>query len=648
MNKDHEKPASACSTPIAATQYELSDTFYTNQQKGHVFRVRLNGDGFTLQRESPSGTKEQVVKICDIVGGRCMRLKQSRRSLANACACSSGNSSSSPAASARVHSGATGDTPSKCSAASREEYHRGGATADYYDGDVSAYLYVFAYVLKKKSLRSTLHRERTVLRLRFRSFDTFDDNMREAERWYRALRWQLHHTLEEIFVTRIQDERRRRVLVLLNPKSGSGKAREMFNMHVCPVFNEAEVPYDLYVTKHSNYASEFVRTRPLNVWCCVVAVGGDGLFHEILNGLLQREDWAQILRTTALGIVPCGSGNGLAKSIAHTYNEPYSSKPILGSVLTIISGQTTAMDVVRVDLPDRTIYSFLSIGWGLISDIDIESERLRILGYQRFTLWTLHRLVSLRTYNGKISYLPIKEHQPPQDNLLQPLKAQLSRSCTMHIDKLSSNQGFHQSAEFLPQEFEDVISLETSINHSFRSRCDSWLSNGSRRSFYYSISESVYHSLADESDCIAASSDNPRQAYGPASNIPKLEEPLPLDEGWCVEEGQFVMMHAAYQTHLGTDCHFVPKAQLNDGTIYLIIIRTGISRPQLLNFLINMSSGTHLPEKNGEFVKVLPVRAFRLEPYDDHGIITVDGELVEFGPLQAEVLPGIARVTIPK
>jgi hypothetical protein len=41
----------------------------------------------------------------------------------------------------------------------------------------------------------------------------------------------------------------------------------------------------------------------------------------------------------------------------------------------------------------QILYSFLSIGWGLIADIDIESERLRSIGGQRFTVWSLARLV---------------------------------------------------------------------------------------------------------------------------------------------------------------------------------------------------------------------------------------------------------------
>lgn len=58
------------------------------------------------------------------------------------------------------------------------------------------------------------------------------------------------------------------------------------------------------------------------------------------------------------------------------------------------------------------MYSFLSVGWGLISDIDIESERFRAIGGQRFTVWSVARLLDLRTYRGKLWYLPIGENVP--------------------------------------------------------------------------------------------------------------------------------------------------------------------------------------------------------------------------------------------
>ena len=76
------------------------------------------------------------------------------------------------------------------------------------------------------------------------------------------------------------------------------------------------------------------------------------------------------------------------------------------------------MDIVKVEQQgELPRYSFLSIGWGILSgdhqtgpdrtilitwfhhsDIDIESERLRALGENRFQLWSLNRLANLRLY----------------------------------------------------------------------------------------------------------------------------------------------------------------------------------------------------------------------------------------------------------
>lgn len=41
----------------------------------------------------------------------------------------------------------------------------------------------------------------------------------------------------------------------------------------------------------------------------------------------------------------------------------------------------------------QVVFSFLSFGWGLIADIDIESERLRMIGSPRFTIWSMARLI---------------------------------------------------------------------------------------------------------------------------------------------------------------------------------------------------------------------------------------------------------------
>ena len=46
--------------------------------------------------------------------------------------------------------------------------------------------------------------------------------------------------------------------------------------------------------------------------------------------------------------------------------------------------------------------------------------------------------------------------------------------------------------------------------------------------------------------------------------------------------GEFVLVQAAYQSHLATEVFFAPAAKLDDGCIWLAIIKAGISRHHLL------------------------------------------------------------------
>lgn len=135
-------------------------------------------------------------------------------------------------------------------------------------------------------------------------------------------------------------------------------------------------------------------------------VGGDGIVFEAINGIFERWDWSEVLKSIPIGVVPGGSGNGLARSIAFHSSEPYESIHSLPSALAAVRQNVAPMDLVRVETTSQIMFSFLSVGWGLLSDIDIESESLRMLGGQRFTIWSVARLIGLRSYNGKLWYLP--------------------------------------------------------------------------------------------------------------------------------------------------------------------------------------------------------------------------------------------------
>lgn len=295
----HVAASSTPSTPADISSIYLVETFYISSKKNTVFQVRLTEKGISLRKESNGTSKEQVILVQDIIGCRCLRSKRKRKP-ASACACT--------------------NLPGKQHLRVVEEN-----SVELDETDISAYLYIYAYILKKNR-RSGGRRERTTITLRFRSFDKYEDNNREAQKWRAAIKLLLGDDFQTVTSDSgivslsyppLRDSRK--VLVILNPKSGSGKARETFQQRVAPIFVEAEIPYDLHVTKYANYAREFVRTRNVFAWRYIVVVGGDGIFFEVVNGLFERPDWERAVDELALGIIPCGSGNGLARTMAHIY-----------------------------------------------------------------------------------------------------------------------------------------------------------------------------------------------------------------------------------------------------------------------------------------------------------------------------------------
>lgn len=222
----------------------LEETFYVLTKKNSVFRVRLTECGLCLIKESENNIKEQVIPIRDIVGCRCLRSKKQTTS----CACQS-------VSSLKVVDENSGEQD---------------------DTDVSAYLYIYAYILQKTKGLS-YKRERTIITLRFRSFDKYEDNHKEAQRWRTVIKKLILG--EDASSTHITDltnsgklKDQRRLLILLNPKSGKGKARTIFQQKVVPILQEAEMLYDLHITKHANYAREFIRTCNIFQWTGIILV----------------------------------------------------------------------------------------------------------------------------------------------------------------------------------------------------------------------------------------------------------------------------------------------------------------------------------------------------------------------------------------
>jgi sphingosine kinase len=133
-------------------------------------------------------------------------------------------------------------------------------------------------------------------------------------------------------------------------------------------------------------------------------VSGDGLIHEIVNGLLHRPDYHSHLKDhLTIGFIPGGTGNGLVMSVLQHTGENYG---VSEAAFLIAKGRRLLMDVteLQAEYEQKTIYSFLSTAWAIIADCDINSEVIRWAGSARFTLWGVLRVFFMRKYLGSLSF----------------------------------------------------------------------------------------------------------------------------------------------------------------------------------------------------------------------------------------------------
>jgi sphingosine kinase len=59
-------------------------------------------------------------------------------------------------------------------------------------------------------------------------------------------------------------------------------------------------------TKYQLHAKEIVRSMDVSKYDGIVCVSGDGILVEVVNGLLEREDWKTAIKLP-IGMVPAGS-----------------------------------------------------------------------------------------------------------------------------------------------------------------------------------------------------------------------------------------------------------------------------------------------------------------------------------------------------
>ena len=101
------------------------------------------------------------------------------------------------------------------------------------------------------------------------------------------------------------------VWFIVNPISGTKDKEHIISM-IPQYLDDMRFTYEIRYTEHRGHAAEITREAISEGVDIVVAVGGDGTVNEVARALIHTE--------TALGIIPCGSGNGLARHLALPMN----------------------------------------------------------------------------------------------------------------------------------------------------------------------------------------------------------------------------------------------------------------------------------------------------------------------------------------
>jgi YegS/Rv2252/BmrU family lipid kinase len=98
---------------------------------------------------------------------------------------------------------------------------------------------------------------------------------------------------------------------IINPISGT-KSKDKLPYLINKLIDKNRFDIEIVITTGAGHATEIAKRMSNEGYIYVVAVGGDGTVNETAQGLIHTK--------TALGIVPVGSGNGLARHLKISLN----------------------------------------------------------------------------------------------------------------------------------------------------------------------------------------------------------------------------------------------------------------------------------------------------------------------------------------
>lgn len=164
-------------------------------------------------------------------------------------------------------------------------------------------------------------------------------------------------------------KKKRNVWFIVNPISGTTGKERIVSL-IPEYLPESDFRVRVCYTKYGGHAAKYAAQAVAKHADVVVAVGGDGTVNEVARSLIHTP--------TALGIVPCGSGNGLARHLSIPLN-PEGALQVIGQC---VIGE---MDYGRIN--GTPFFCTCGVGFdAFVSSKFAESGRRGLLTYIENTL----------------------------------------------------------------------------------------------------------------------------------------------------------------------------------------------------------------------------------------------------------------------
>ena len=175
--------------------------------------------------------------------------------------------------------------------------------------------------------------------------------------------------------------------VIINPKAGSAPQMEVLE----GALGRQQTITCLQTTEAGD-ARQLAAKAAEDGFDRVVAAGGDGTISEVMGGIMERGGGA------ILGIIPLGTGNDLARTLAL----PEDPRDALAFAL---ANHLVALDLIKVSTGGRTVYGINAAAGGFTGQVNeiMTPEMKATWGPLAYLFGALSTLPNLRDYQTRLS-----------------------------------------------------------------------------------------------------------------------------------------------------------------------------------------------------------------------------------------------------